>query len=215
MLKQFNINKLVFDEPIINTDKDGHKTYSTSGDDWYPVDTQEQVDRIWQSVSEGGTVWTEDGELKCSGPTPSPAHKWQGGKWVICAKTQMEQVVQAKHSFIAAIDNRAADIYQHWMRYAEEYKEREAAALAYKAADYQGEVSPYISGFAVPVGIDNKTATDLILAQAQGLHRLQEQLAAQRMRKYELKRADLSLEQMQAIYQDIINQMDALAEAHQ
>ena len=115
MLKQFNINKLVFDEPIINTDKDGHKTYSTSGDDWYPVDTQEQVDRIWQSVSEGGTVWTEDGELKCSGPTPSPAHKWQGGKWKICKQTQADILAQNKTALLLVAAAKAEQLKEKYL----------------------------------------------------------------------------------------------------
>ena len=57
-------------------------------------------------------------------------------------------------------------------------------------------------------------ATDLILVQAAGLEKLQMELANQRMRKYELKAPDLTLEQMQATYDDIIKQMDHLMEAY-
>ena len=50
--------------------------------------------------------------------------------------------------------------------------------------------------------------------QAAGLERLQVELANQRMRKYELKAPNLTIEQIQSIYDDIIKQMDALMEAY-
>ncbi|HHE3720279.1 hypothetical protein CBE90_00790 [Pasteurella multocida] len=49
----------------------------------------------------------------------------------------------------------------------------------------------------------------------QGLRTLQEQLAVQRMRKYELKNDELSEEELQQIHDDIIGKMKALAEAQQ
>ncbi|EDK10741.1 hypothetical protein CGSHiII_00719 [Haemophilus influenzae PittII] len=55
----------------------------------------------------------------------------------------------------------------------------------------------------------------LILKQAEGLRTLQEQLAVQRMRKYELKHEELSEEELQQIHNDIIRKMKALAEAQQ
>ena len=65
--------------------------------------------------------------------------------------------------------------------FSEEYKERESAALAFKEANFTGEVSIYISSFATVAGLDNKIiATLLILKQAEGLRTLQEQLAVQR-----------------------------------
>ncbi|MEX4782367.1 hypothetical protein MY534_05285, partial [Haemophilus influenzae] len=69
--------------------------------------------------------------------------------------------------------------------------------------------------FATVAGLDNKSATLLILKQAEGLRTLQEQLAVQRMRKYELKAPNLTIEQMQSIHDDIIKQMDNLMEAYQ
>ena len=50
--------------------------------------------------------------------------------------------------------------------------------------------------------------------QAAGLEKLQVELANQRMRKYELKAPNLTLEQLQSIYDDIIKQMDHLMEAY-
>ncbi|MCK9141172.1 hypothetical protein MZB00_00015 [Haemophilus influenzae] len=55
----------------------------------------------------------------------------------------------------------------------------------------------------------------LILKQAEGLRTLQEQLAVQRMRKYELKHEELSEEKLQQIHNDIIRKMKALAEVQQ
>ena len=73
---------------------------------------------------------------------------------------------------------------------------------------------PYITDFAKRAGLNNKAATDLILVQAAGLEKLLVELANQRMRKYELKAPGLTLEQMQATYDDIIKQMDHLMEAY-
>ncbi|MFC1142424.1 hypothetical protein ACFGXH_12440, partial [Pasteurella multocida] len=127
--------------------------------------------------------------------------------------------IQIKHDFIQKltdnIDNTAANITAKWTRFAEEYKERESAATAFKEAGFTGEVSIYISSFATVAGLDNKSATLLILKQAEGLRELQEQLAVQRMRKYELKHDELSDEELQNIHDDIISKMRQLAEAQQ
>ncbi|MCI5763120.1 MAG: hypothetical protein MR034_01535, partial [Actinobacillus porcinus] len=64
-------------------------------------------------------------------------------------------------------------------------------------------------------GITNQAATQLILQQAAGLERLQVELANQRMRKYELKKDGLSETAKQTIFDDIIQQMNQLAEAYQ
>ena len=113
------------------------------------------------------------------------------------------------------VDDRAASIYSTWTRFESEYRERQAAAEAFKAANYEGECSRYITDFAQRARLDNKTATNLILTQAAGLEKLQMELANQRMRKYELTVPGLTLEQMQVTYDDIIKQMDNLMEAYQ
>ncbi|MDY0487297.1 hypothetical protein NMU88_12485, partial [Pasteurella multocida] len=84
----------------------------------------------------------------------------------------------------------------------------------FKEAGFTGEVSIYISSFATVAGLDNKSATLLILKQAEGLRTLQEQLAVQRMRKYELKHDELSDEDLQSIHDDIISKMQELAEKY-
>lgn len=145
-------------------------------------------------------------------PPLSEHHQWDGEKWFISQEKQVEVKRELIKSLIDDIDNAAAEIIARWTRFAEEYKEREAAAIAFKEANFNGEVSIYISSFATVAGLDNKSATLLILKQAEGLRTLQEQLAVQRMRKYELKHEELSEEELQQIHNDIIRKMKALAE---
>ncbi|MCK9004227.1 hypothetical protein MY891_09875 [Haemophilus influenzae] len=146
---------------------------------------------------------------------PTELHIWNGNSWVIDEEKQTEIKRELIKRLVDSIDDTAASISAKWTRFAEEYKERESVALAFKEANFTGEVSIYISSFATVAGLDNKTATNLILTQAAGLKKLQMELANQRMRKYELKAPNLTIEQMQSIHDDIIKQMDNLMEAYQ
>ncbi len=138
----------------------------------------------------------------------------KGGQYVLVDKdTGVNQEVVKK--LMDGIDDHAAKIYSTWTRFESEYRERQAAAEAFKSANYEGECSRYISDFAQRARLDNKTATNLILTQAAGLEKLQVELANQRMRKYELKAPNLTLEQLQSIHDDIIKQMDNLMEEYQ
>ena len=138
----------------------------------------------------------------------------KGGQYVLVDKdTGVNQEVVKK--LMDGIDDHAAKIYSTWTRFESEYRERQAAAEAFKSANYEGECSRYISDFAQRARLDNKTATNLILTQAAGLKKLQMELANQRMRKYELKHEELSEEELQQIHNDIIRKMKALAEAQQ
>ena len=150
-------------------------------------------------------------------PQPSAAHvlNLDTLAWEISAEKQTALLAETQTRLIANIDEHAAKIYSTWTRFESEYRERQAAAEAFKSANYEGECSRYISDFAQRAGLDNKTATNLILTQAAGLEKLQVELANQRMRKYELKAPNLTLEQLQSIYDDIIKQMDNLMEAYQ
>ena len=147
-------------------------------------------------------------------PQPSAAHEWNGKEWTITNEKQAALLAETQAHLIANIDEHAAKIYGTWTRFESEYRERQAAAEAYKSASYEGECSRYITDFAQRAGLDNKTATNLILTQAAGLEKLLVELANQRMRKYELKAPGLTLEQMQATYDDIIKQMNNLMEAY-
>ena len=150
-------------------------------------------------------------------PQPSAAHELNRDTltWVISAEKQTALLAETQTRLIANIDEHAAKIYSTWTRFESEYRERQAAAEAFKAANYEGECSRYITDFALRARLDNKTATNLILTQAAGLEKLQMELANQRMRKYELQAPNLTLEQLQSIHDDIIKQMDNLMEAYQ
>ena len=150
-------------------------------------------------------------------PQPSAAHELNLDtlEWEISGEKQAALLADAQTRFIANVDEHAAKIYSTWTRFESEYRERQAAAEAFKSSDYEGECSRYISDFAQRARLDNKTAANLILTQAAGLEKLQVELANQRMRKYELKAPNLTLEQLQSIHDDIIKQMDSLMEAYQ
>lgn len=154
------------------------------------------------------------GKIAATPERPTPNHEWDGNDWVISKEKQTALLVDIQTRLIANIDEHAAKIYSTWTRFESEYRERQAAAEAFKSANYEGECSRYISDFAQRARLDNKTATNLILTKAAGLEKLQVELANQRMRKYELKVPNLTLEQLQSIHDDIIKQMDSLMEAY-
>lgn len=155
-----------------------------------------------------------NGKPMLAEPQPSLNHEWNGKAWVIPSEKQFLLLSESRERFVSNIDERAAAIYSTWTRFESEYRERQSAAEDYKSQSYEGECSRYISDFAKRAGLDYKSATNLILLQASGLEKLQVELANQRMRKYELKKPNLTLEQMQSIYDDIIKQMDNLMEAY-
>ncbi|MCK9038631.1 hypothetical protein MYU46_03205 [Haemophilus influenzae] len=146
---------------------------------------------------------------------PTELHKWNGNSWIVDEKKKTEIKRELIKNLVDSIDDTAANISSRWIRFAEEYKEREAAAIAFKEANFAGEVSVYISSFATVAGLDNQSASLLILQQAERLRALQQQLAVQRMRKYELKHEALSDEELKNIHDDIIGKMRQLAEAQQ
>ena len=188
-----------------------------SNDNTYPIESQDDINAISASITGGGAVWIENGKIKCSGKAPSPFHVFNMAtkSFELSKEKQTALLADTQTRLIANIDEHAAKIYSTWTRFESEYRERQAAAEAFKATNYEGECSRYISDFAQRARLDNKTATNLILTQAAGLEKLQVELANQRMRKYELKAPNLTLEQLQSIHDDIIKQMDNLMEAYQ
>lgn len=156
----------------------------------------------------------KDGTFHARSFRPSAAHEWDGKAWAIPPEKMTALLAEKRAQLIDEIDKKAETIYSVWTRFEAEYKARKEAAEVFKASGYKGEPSIYITSFATPAGVDNKTATDIILQQAAGLQKLQDHLAALRMRKYELKHTNLTLEQLQAIRDDIIKQMDELMEAY-
>lgn len=178
--------------------------------------TDEQYKLLMDGQSQGKQIVTDlNGNPVLTEPSPSIYHKWTGSEWVIPEAKKAELKAQKLQQLTTAIDDKAARIYSVWTRFEQEYTSREEAAKAFKDANYEGDVSRFIADFAEKAGIDNKTAADLILIQAEGLRKLLVELANQRMRKYELKKDGLTEDEMQAIYDDIIQQMEKLAEAYQ
>ena len=173
---------------------------------YYSKETGEKV--------EHATLGELPENLTALAPLAEPC-RWNGTAWVKDEAKIADNFTTTQTRLIANIDEHAAKIYSTWTRFESEYRERQAAAEAFKSANYQGECSRYITDFAKRAGLNNQAATDLILVQAAGLEKLQVELANQRMRKYELKAPNLTLEQLQSIHDDIIKQMDNLMEAYQ
>lgn len=117
MLKQFNLAGLYFDSPRITLDMVGNEIESVTGDGWYPVETQEDVDGIWKSVESNGEVWAENGELKWSGQSPSENHRWDGNKkqWVSLSKDERnaqeaEMLKQKQTALLQALNAKTAEL---------------------------------------------------------------------------------------------------------
>lgn len=188
------------------------------GDNWqYIPDHRGEI--VYSTIDQTEIIISEVGDYPENTTLlkpPSANHQWdkKTEKWEISAEKQTALLAETQTHLIANIDEHAAKIYSTWTRFESEYRERQSAAEAYKAANYQGDCSRYITDFAKLAGLNNKAATDLILVQAAGLEKLQVELANQRMRKYELKAPGLTLEQMQSTHDDIIKQMNNLMEAY-
>lgn len=88
------------------------------------------------------------------------------------------------------IDDAVAAVYTKWTRFQVEYDARKAAAETFKANGYQGDPGVYITAFATAAGLDNQTATDIVLVQVTMFAKALNDLGAARMRKFEVKRAD-------------------------
>ncbi len=137
--------------------------------------------------------------------------QWADGKWVTDAKAYCQYELAR---LINSIDTTAAAIITKWTRFSEEYAEREKAAQAFKATDYKGEPNLYITSFSTAAGITDQQAAELILSQAENLRTVQATLGALRMRKYELKQPNLSVDELQAIHDDIITKMQEIGKSY-
>lgn len=120
-----------------------------------------------------------------------------------------EKVWPTAQQLSELIDNTVAEIYNKWTRFTSEYQAKEAAALAYKQAGYEGDISGWISSYADSAGLDYKEATDRILAQAESLRSAQIQIGQLRMRKFELSALDD--EARSELYELIIAEIDQMS----
>ena len=117
MLKQFNLNGLYFDALRITLDSFGNEIESVTGDGWYPVETQDDVDGIWQSVESDGEVWVENGKLKWSGSSPGDNHRWDGNKkqWVELGNKEKnareaEILAQKQTALLQSLNTKVAEL---------------------------------------------------------------------------------------------------------
>ncbi|KOQ98857.1 hypothetical protein ABW52_09190, partial [Haemophilus influenzae] len=62
---------------------------------------------------------------------PTERHKWSGKSWIVDEKKKTEIKRELIKNLVDSIDDTAANISSRWTRFAEEYKEREAAAIAF------------------------------------------------------------------------------------
>ena len=180
-----------------------------------PADATEIDEESYRNLLEGQAtgkqiIANKQGNPVLVDPQPSDAHELNLDtlQWEISTEKLTALLTEKRNRLIEQIDSHAAVIYSTWTRFESEYRERQTAAETYKAANYQGDCSRYITDFAKRAGLNNKAATDLILVQAAGPEKLQVELANQRMRRYELKTPGLTLKQMQETDDDIIKQMN-------
>lgn len=96
------------------------------------------------------------------------------------------QAIPSPAEMVLKIDAYAVAKYAYLNRFEVEYRERATAARSFRNAGYSGEPSIWITSFAQAAGIDSRSATDRIIVQADALTDAFAQLAALRMRKYEV-----------------------------
>lgn len=94
MLKQFNLSTLSFRDP--------------AGEDaeWINIETQTQIDEISASITNGGAVWVENGEIRCSGKAPSEFYIFDKEKkqFVISKEKQAELLIKQRAEIRAQIN---------------------------------------------------------------------------------------------------------------
>lgn len=131
-------------------------------------------------------------------------------QWEETAATASE-IAARRQRQVDDIDNAVASIYTRVGRFADEYKDREAAALAFQAAGYAGPVPLAVAAFATPAGVTPTYATNLILSQAAQLRGALAALGELRMRKYEVKTAAIGV--AEAAYADVMASIRAIGSA--
>lgn len=107
MLKQFNLKTRVFADPLLRIDEQGTQTLTTSGDDWVAVYSQDEINAISASVTGGGMVWLENGQLKTSGKAPAAYHRWNGNGWEPDNAAEQAAISAEKSAKLAEINRQA------------------------------------------------------------------------------------------------------------
>jgi hypothetical protein len=164
--------------------------------------TQGEIDRIVEAViTEQNARERAAGFLQVKLVNPANPH---GGYPMMPSPVPPATDWECKAVWIRQVDNSVAAVFSKWTRFQMEYEQREKAALAFKNSGYAGAPSLWITSFAEPVGLSNRVATDLILAQAQRLRKAIEQLGVQRMSKYRILNA-ASIAEAETEFNMIIN----------
>lgn len=133
-----------------------------------------------------------------------PPHLVEGvwtQRWEV-TQAPPELVAERRQALVESIDNACATIYTRVGRFSEEYKEREAQAIAFKAAGYTGETPRAVAAFSIPAGVSATYATDAILSQAALLREALAKLGELRMKKYLIK--NLPFDQAVDQFNDVI-----------
>lgn len=112
----------------------------------------------------------------------------------------------------ADIDRKVAAIYTRVGQYSEEYKLREAQALTFQAAGYEGEMPRQVAAFALRAGLDPQVATETILAQAGQYWTALDDLGDLRMRKIEVLRAETK-QQAKATHAEVVAEIKVIGAA--
>ncbi|KGQ59739.1 hypothetical protein [Gallibacterium anatis] len=120
-------------------------------------------------------------------PHPPKNYVWNGSEFIKDEEAVAFNLEQTKKAAIKLINDEAAKAYNSKDRFAQEYIVREAEALAFKAANYEGEVPRQVAAFATPAGLEPKAAADLTIAQAAKLREAFNQIGELRMSAYELQ----------------------------
>ena len=126
-------------------DSDFRHLYDLTDDELFVL-SDEQYQQ-YEAINSDDITY-QDGVFYGRPRAPSAAHSWDGKKWVEDNRKITALLQENQTKFTADIDEHAAKIYSTWTRFESEYRERQAAAEAFKAANYEGECSRYITDFA-------------------------------------------------------------------
>lgn len=116
-----------------------------------------------------------------------------------------DQIAALAHQLNVRIFSRLSDLAV--LKYGHE--QREAAALAYRDAGYEGEESEWITSFSVNAGMSYRDAVDLILHQADGTRAAVAALETLRMQRYAIIKCE-TLSEAEAMYATMTASVDAV-----
>ncbi len=127
-------------------------------------------------------AWT-DGKIITNLAPPSDFVVLTQDGWVVDESLQLQAIQTTKQAAKDAIDAAVMAIYNKFNPFVREYALREEQALAFVAANYEGDVPPQINAVVVPTGMTPKEAADSVIAEAQKLDAALDELGKLRMQK--------------------------------